>query len=268
MSNVDIKTIIKNHRIEAGLTMKELADLVGVSEATVSRWESGNIASMKHSQIASLCNALHISPALIVPGIEYSEHDETISSPASKKEITLSEHDINLIKAYNAAPDNARQVVNLTLEPFMPVDINTKVNQLSELLDTVGISCSYTNENGDGNNDNFVLLVMKFYDRDGKRIPINTPVSHVDSLEDTYQRLLPAIRASGETREELLRQYVRERFDMEIAILEDRTYISNNTLINVSKSVVEKRQERNRRDGVIYNGRIGDESEDEIDAVK
>lgn len=82
MTNVDIKTIIKNHRIEAGLTMKELADLVGVSEATVSRWESGNIATMKHSQIANLCKALHISPALIVPGIEYSEHDKSDSSPS------------------------------------------------------------------------------------------------------------------------------------------------------------------------------------------
>ena len=81
MTNVDIKSIIKKHRIEADLTMKELADLVGVSEATVSRWESGNISSMKHSQIAKLCKALHISPALIVPGIDYSEKDEATSSP-------------------------------------------------------------------------------------------------------------------------------------------------------------------------------------------
>ena len=55
MCNIDIKKVIKQHRIEAGLTMKELADLVGVSEATVSRWESGNIATMKHSQISKLC---------------------------------------------------------------------------------------------------------------------------------------------------------------------------------------------------------------------
>ena len=70
MCNIDIKKVIKQHRIEAGLTMKELADLVGVSEATVSRWESGNIATMKHSQISKLCNALHINPANLVPGIE------------------------------------------------------------------------------------------------------------------------------------------------------------------------------------------------------
>ena len=35
------KDIIKQKRIELGLTMKELASKVGVSEATISRWESG-----------------------------------------------------------------------------------------------------------------------------------------------------------------------------------------------------------------------------------
>ena len=64
----DIKNIIKSHRLAAGLTMKELADKVGVSEATISRWESGNIATMKQSKIASICKALNISPALFVPG--------------------------------------------------------------------------------------------------------------------------------------------------------------------------------------------------------
>ena len=70
MCNIDIKKVIKQHRLEAGLTMKELADLVGVSEATVSRWESGNIATMKHSQISKLCKALGINPASLVPGID------------------------------------------------------------------------------------------------------------------------------------------------------------------------------------------------------
>ena len=70
MCNIDIKKVIKQYRLEAGLTMKELADLVGVSEATVSRWESGNIATMKHSQISKLCKALGINPASLVPGID------------------------------------------------------------------------------------------------------------------------------------------------------------------------------------------------------
>ena len=46
--------------------MKDVADAVGVSEATVSRWESGEIASMRRSRIVALANVLHISPLDIV----------------------------------------------------------------------------------------------------------------------------------------------------------------------------------------------------------
>lgn len=63
---MDIKTILRNRRKELGLTMKEVADACSVSEATVSRWESGNIGDMKRSRISALANILKISPSLIV----------------------------------------------------------------------------------------------------------------------------------------------------------------------------------------------------------
>ena len=62
---MEIKDIIKQKRVERGYTMKELAQKVGVSEATVSRWESGNLATMKHTKIMLLSNALGISPAML-----------------------------------------------------------------------------------------------------------------------------------------------------------------------------------------------------------
>lgn len=63
---MDIKDILKSKRIELGLTMKEVAKACEVSEATVSRWESGDIGDMKRSRIAALANILHISPSVIV----------------------------------------------------------------------------------------------------------------------------------------------------------------------------------------------------------
>lgn len=62
------KDIIKQRRQALGLTMKELAQKVGVSEATISRWESGNIASMKQTKIALLAQVLDVSPAILVSG--------------------------------------------------------------------------------------------------------------------------------------------------------------------------------------------------------
>lgn len=57
---------IKKRRLELGLTMADVAQLVGVSEATISRWESGDIANMKRDKIVSLAKALHVSPSFIM----------------------------------------------------------------------------------------------------------------------------------------------------------------------------------------------------------
>lgn len=51
---------IKVRREELGLTMKALADKIGVSEGTVSRWESGEIANMRRDKIYNLSKALNM----------------------------------------------------------------------------------------------------------------------------------------------------------------------------------------------------------------
>ena len=65
--------LIKNRRKELHLTMKDVADRVGVSEGTVSRWESGNIANMGRDKIAALAKVLKISPSIIAG---YSDDDK------------------------------------------------------------------------------------------------------------------------------------------------------------------------------------------------
>lgn len=61
-----VKDIIKNRRIEMNMTMKEVADKVGVSEGTVSRWESGDIANMRRDKIMALAKVLDLSPNVIM----------------------------------------------------------------------------------------------------------------------------------------------------------------------------------------------------------
>lgn len=61
-----VKDIIKSKRLELGMTMKELAEKVGVSEGTISRWESGEIANMRRNVIVSLAKALNITPAVLM----------------------------------------------------------------------------------------------------------------------------------------------------------------------------------------------------------
>lgn len=53
------------NRKKLGLTMKDVAKAVGVSEATVSRWESGKIVNMGRDKICALSKVLEISPTEI-----------------------------------------------------------------------------------------------------------------------------------------------------------------------------------------------------------
>lgn len=58
----NVQAIIKDTRIKLGLTMKELADKVGVNVGTISRWESGEVANMTRKNMVQLAKALSISP--------------------------------------------------------------------------------------------------------------------------------------------------------------------------------------------------------------
>jgi len=59
---------LSERRKEIGLTQREVAEAVGVAEATVSRWESGEIANMRRDKISALAKVLHCSPDFVMTG--------------------------------------------------------------------------------------------------------------------------------------------------------------------------------------------------------
>jgi len=68
---------IKNRRIEIGMTLKEVAEQIGVKEATVQRYESGNIKNLKQETIAKIAQILKVSPAYLM-GWEQQKSDSNI----------------------------------------------------------------------------------------------------------------------------------------------------------------------------------------------
>lgn len=70
--NSRVGELLKKRRAELSLTQRQVANQVGVTEATISRWESGDIDNMRRDKIASLANALSVSPLLIM-GIDDAE---------------------------------------------------------------------------------------------------------------------------------------------------------------------------------------------------
>ncbi len=71
---------MKNRRKELDLTLADIAKAVGVSEATVQRWESGKIKNLRYERIPALAAALHTTPAYLMGWEESPE--ETASSKA------------------------------------------------------------------------------------------------------------------------------------------------------------------------------------------
>lgn len=59
----NLSTVLKKRRKELGLTLAQVAEQMGVAEATVQRWESGNIKSVRYDKIDRLAEVLKVNPA-------------------------------------------------------------------------------------------------------------------------------------------------------------------------------------------------------------
>ena len=90
---------IRKYRELRGLSQKELADLIGVSNSRVSNWEQG-INRPNADIISDLCKALDVSPSELL--------DIQISTDS------LNEQERKLISAYRKKPD-LQEAVNILL---------------------------------------------------------------------------------------------------------------------------------------------------------
>ena len=95
--------VIRMRRKELKMTLKEVANAVGVSEATVSRWESGDIKNMRRDKIAALARVLDVPPAVLM---DWEQFDEEL---AERKKLTK-----ELVNLVNVAElENIRIAIDL-----------------------------------------------------------------------------------------------------------------------------------------------------------
>lgn len=72
---MDMGQKIYNLRIQKGLTLEELGNMVGVGKSTVRKWENGMIANMKRDKILKVSEALDTTPAYLMGWINSSDED-------------------------------------------------------------------------------------------------------------------------------------------------------------------------------------------------
>lgn len=67
---------IYNLRIQKGLTLEELGNMVGVGKSTVRKWENGMIANMKRDKILKVSEVLDTTPAYLMGWKEEQPKEE------------------------------------------------------------------------------------------------------------------------------------------------------------------------------------------------
>ena len=100
---------IKTLRQEKGLTLEQVAEVVGVGRSTVRKWETGMIANMRRDKIAALAKALGTTPAYLMGWKE-----EGAEKGLSPSEPELTEGEQLMLKLFRQIPKD-RQAEALEL---------------------------------------------------------------------------------------------------------------------------------------------------------
>ena len=115
---MDFKDRIKARRLELGLTLDDVAKLVGVSNPTISRWESGAIVNQRRDKIELLAKALRVTPGELM-----GWGNSRIESTKSPLRLTPTEE--HIIDSYRRAPIEIRKIVDTALAPYSPQNADT-----------------------------------------------------------------------------------------------------------------------------------------------
>ena len=95
---------IKALRQERGLTLEQVAEVVGVGKSTVRKWETGMIANMRRDKIADLAKALGTTPAYLMGWKE-----ENVEKKSYPREPQLTEVEKLALELFRRIPEDKQE---------------------------------------------------------------------------------------------------------------------------------------------------------------
>lgn len=107
---------IAMRREQIGLSQEELGKMVGVSKATISRWESGDISNMRRDRIQKLADALNISPIALLDEQTDGFSDHTKNAPAAEGESVENSDGLEMIAVKATREEWRRVLARMSLE--------------------------------------------------------------------------------------------------------------------------------------------------------
>lgn len=131
---------IKERRSALGLTLLEIALRLGVKEATVQRYESGEIKNIKHETVAQLARILRCSPQYLMGWSDKLSDDEPSLSPLPSTNVFMRPVYNSVAAGFGAVAENNAveylpTVIGSPSEKELYIWITVKGDSMSPLID-------------------------------------------------------------------------------------------------------------------------------------
>ena len=127
---MDTNDIIKKRRKELGMTLQEVADIVGVSKSTILRYETKEISNMSAQIIPPLAKALKCTESYLLGLTDVP----TVENKPSIINDDYTYEEEQLINAYRNAPKETQQAIRLLL--LKEKDVNPAVTEPHPILNS------------------------------------------------------------------------------------------------------------------------------------
>lgn len=124
---MDFGAKIKARRIDLGMTTEDVAKLVGVSNGTISRWETGSIKNQRRDKIELLAKALKTTPADLMGWPEKNKPQRAALSDDA--------HHIGVL--YDRADEKDQLLTHSVLDKYdtAPVIVSTAHNNPGKMIE-------------------------------------------------------------------------------------------------------------------------------------
>ncbi|HBG1534364.1 TPA: helix-turn-helix domain-containing protein [Clostridioides difficile] len=166
--NKEIGKRIKDARENLGLTLKDIAECVGVAVSTIQRYEKGEISQLKLPVLASIAKALNVDLTWITNGIENK------STKSSNEYNCLSKDEKVLLKKYRILSSSEKEIINQIVDSIF-------IRNLLQNDESEELYIDYRNDHMEKN-------LTSFAARNGNTENFNELIDLYDSSDDDFKK--------------------------------------------------------------------------------
>lgn len=130
LSNIEIGARISSTREMRGLTLDDVATIVGVAKSTIQRYEKGSISKIKLPVLESVANALSVNPNWLIGNTDDPTPAIRVSAPA----LTLTADETQLVEDYRSLNPEGQTAARTMMAGLTAQPIYKKHHDPAELL--------------------------------------------------------------------------------------------------------------------------------------